>query len=329
MIEKGMIVDPDHLSVRARQQLLDIVEKARYSGIVSSHSWSTPDAIPRIYRLGGVVTPMAGSSKDFVQAWRETKPERDPRFYFGFGWGADMNGFAHQGDPRNGPNPVTYPFKSWDGRMTIDRQRSGQRVYDINADGMAHYGLFPDWVEDLRRQAGDEILQDLGRGAEAYLQMWERAEGVPPTRCQPARGRATRRGLGRVRLAAGSDALLRRAGQPGRRPGRVWTWCVSSAGKRRPGRTVAVLTQAGSTTLVASTSRGQRVRLRGRAVRPGMKAAKARRGTRRFGTGVRARKLGGGRRLVVGVRKGRVRWVGVTTGRTAKGLRAQRRRARL
>jgi hypothetical protein len=57
MIAKKMIVDPDHLSVRARQQLLDIVEDKRYSGIISSHSWSTADSIPRIYRLGGFVTP--------------------------------------------------------------------------------------------------------------------------------------------------------------------------------------------------------------------------------------------------------------------------------
>ena len=79
---------------------------------------------------------------------------RDPRFYYGFGWGADMNGFGSQGGPRNGPNPVTYPFKSFDGKVTIDKQRSGQRVYDINVDGVAHYGLYPDWVEDLRKLAG-------------------------------------------------------------------------------------------------------------------------------------------------------------------------------
>ena len=63
MIAKKMIIDPDHLSVRARQQLLDIVEKERYSGIVSSHSWSTPDSIPRIYRAGGFVTPYAGTPR--------------------------------------------------------------------------------------------------------------------------------------------------------------------------------------------------------------------------------------------------------------------------
>ena len=162
--------------------------------------------------------------------YKETKPQRDPRFYWGIGWGADMNGFAHQGDPRKGGD-VTYPFKSFDGKQTIDKQRSGQRVYDINVDGVAHYGLFPDWVEDLRHIGGQEVVDDLGRGAEAYLQMWERADGVPPTRCQPAKGRATRRGLTRVRIGASAGALLRRAGQP-RTRGRTWTWCTVGQARR-------------------------------------------------------------------------------------------------
>ena len=54
----------------------------------------------------------------------------------------------------------------------------------------------------------------MARGAEAYLQMWERAEGVPPTRCQAARARATRRGIGSSACARPSGSLLRRAGQP-------------------------------------------------------------------------------------------------------------------
>ena len=49
MIDKRMIIDPDHLDVLARKALLTIVEAEEYSGIVSSHSWSTADAYPRIY----------------------------------------------------------------------------------------------------------------------------------------------------------------------------------------------------------------------------------------------------------------------------------------
>ena len=63
--------------------------------------------------------------------------------------------------------------------MTLDQQVSGERVFDLNTDGVAHYGLYPDWVADLRLIAGDEIIRDMGRGAEAYLQMWERTYGVP------------------------------------------------------------------------------------------------------------------------------------------------------
>ncbi len=43
MIAKKMIVDPDHLSVVARKQTMAMIEEQKYSGVVSSHCWSTPD----------------------------------------------------------------------------------------------------------------------------------------------------------------------------------------------------------------------------------------------------------------------------------------------
>ena len=256
LMAKRMIVDPDHLSVRARKGMMSLLEAQRYSGVVSSHSWSTPDVVPRIYKLGGVVTPYAGDSKSFVKKWREEAPRANrKKFYFGFGYGADMNGFGAQGHARNGPNPVTYPFKSWDGKQTIQQQRSGQRVYDINKDGVAHYGLYPDWVEDLRKQAGSQIVKDLARGSEAYLQMWERAEGVRNQACRSARGQFTARGMGRQRLGAGPASVLRRAGQPARRQGRVFRWCVAGKGNRKA-RLAAVFDRKGRVALLASNARG-------------------------------------------------------------------------
>jgi hypothetical protein len=69
-----------------------------------------------------------------------------------------------------------YPFKSYDGRVTFDRQISGERVFDLNVDGVAHYGLYPDYIQDIRMQpGGEEAVQYLFRSAEAYLQMWERS----------------------------------------------------------------------------------------------------------------------------------------------------------
>ena len=92
-------------------------------------------------------------------------------------------GSARREDRAGGPDPVTNPFRSYDGSVAFDRQRSGTRVYDINHDGVAHYGLYPDWIEDARKVAGSEgetLMQAMGRGAEAYLQMWERARASAP-----------------------------------------------------------------------------------------------------------------------------------------------------
>ncbi len=312
MMAKGMIIDPDHMSVLARNAALDRIEAARYSGVVSSHSWSTPDAYPRIYKLGGVVTPIGSSSKSMVEDWKTLKPMRDKRFYFGFGWGADLNGFHSSGGPRgaNAANPVTYPFKSWDGKQTISKLTTGKRTWDINADGVAHYGLYPDWVEDVRKLAGDEIVNDLGRGAEAYLEMWERASGVPAYRPVPARSVFTGSGLFKVRLGATAEALLRSAGQPIKRGPFVWRWSVQKR-LNRGGNVYAVLDNAGVSKLVLSTSEEHRaggINVADRATRV--------RGAKRVASGVFVRRTARAA-YVYGVRKGRVRYVGVTTRATS------------
>ena len=228
IMERGMVFDPDHLSVLARQQSLDVLEQHHYPGVVSSHSWATPDAYPRIYALGGMTTPYAGGSSGFVSVWRERRKYAPPgRACFGIGYGADANGLGGQGGPRGlaTKNPVRYPFTGLGG-VSIAKQVSGQRVYDINVDGVAQYGLYPDWIEDLRQLAGQQIVDDMQCGADAYLQMWERAGGIPGERCRPA---------------AEFDALpprvtvpdvLRRVGQPHRRQGSTFTYCVSGGGTR-------------------------------------------------------------------------------------------------
>ena len=233
IIDREMIFDPDHMSLLGRNQALNLVESKDYSGIFSSHSWSTPNALPRIYELGGVITPSSSEADDFVHEWQHLRQDYSGRQYFGVGYGADQNGFATQPGPRDpaaGP-PVGYPFKSFDGEVTLDRQVSGERAFDINVDGIAHYGLYPDWIEDLRQVGGKQIVRDMGRGAEAYLQMWERAEGIEEVRCDTWRQRfLTARGLPRrIQLGYDPRTVLERAGQPVRRT-RVWRWCANERG---------------------------------------------------------------------------------------------------
>lgn len=235
LAKRHMIFDPDHMSVKARASALDQVDDLGYHGVVSSHSWATPDAYLRIYRQGGFITPYAGDSTGFVEKWRKHIGWADPHYYWGIGYGADMNGLGAQGDPRGAgvPNPVTYPFRGLGG-VTVSKQRAGERVYDINKDGVAQYGLYPDWIEDLTKVAdtqrggdGDKIADDMARGAEAYLQMWERAEGIRPDSC---RNPSLRKSVARVgkllNRGMTTRAVMAAVGQPYQRLGTTYRFCA-------------------------------------------------------------------------------------------------------
>ncbi|HET6166891.1 MAG TPA: hypothetical protein VFE07_08690 [Marmoricola sp.] len=230
MAARNMVFDPDHMSVKARQQSLDLIDQLQYPGVVSSHSWSTPDAYPRIYGEQGFITPYAGDSTGFVAKWQRHLTWANPATYWGFGFGADINGLGAQGDarPDAADNPVTYPFTGLGG-VQVDQQVSGQRVYDINKDGVAHYGLYPDWIEDLRKIAGDDIVEDMARGPEAYLQMWERAYGATPNACtNPSNLRTA--AFFHTNLPAGTgwwDAI-KAVGQPDRRLDKQFTYCTTN-----------------------------------------------------------------------------------------------------
>ena len=52
----------------------------------------------------------------------------------------------------------------------------GQRDWDINLDGLAHYGMLPDFLQDLRNQQVD--VSPLMQSAEAFAQAWEKAVRV-------------------------------------------------------------------------------------------------------------------------------------------------------
>jgi microsomal dipeptidase-like Zn-dependent dipeptidase len=178
MIDKGMIIESDHLSVRGRAQTLSILEARGYSGVIASHSWGDASSRKRIQDLGGFVGPYASTTTEYITEWRDARATRSDAFVFGIGFGTDTNGLGKQAAPRPGANtdhPVTYPFLSVDGATTIHQSTWGRRLWDFNVDGAAHYGLFMDWIEDMTHVAGPEIADDLARGAEAYLQMWERA----------------------------------------------------------------------------------------------------------------------------------------------------------
>jgi len=308
MAQQRFMVELDHMDTKTANAVLGQLEARRYSGVVSSHATNSqlsPQLMPRILGMGGFVSPTSSyTPKEYLDLWALSVAARSDRFYGGGGFGSDMNGLASQPRPGNETgNRISYPFRSLDGRVTFSRERWGRRVFDVNVDGVANYGMYPDWQEQLVQTAGPAVGQDLLRGAEAYLQMWERTTGIAPTQCLPGRTRLTFAGLGVLRLGATAETLLRATGQPSSRPGRSYRYCVQ--GGRRTVR--VVFDRRGRSVLVARTTTA------GARGVPGS-------GRTRLVLGRPAGR--GGARIVRGVRAGRTIWVAAVT---AGGARSPRR----
>jgi hypothetical protein len=308
MMELGWIVNPDHMSQAAVDDTLTLLESRRYSGVISPHGWVDPGNWPRLWKLGGMAFPGHSATDAYVKDWKTYRPRETP-FEFGWGYGADLGGLSHQPDKAK-EGSISYPFKSYDGRVTFDRQTTGERTFDFTKEGVSHYGLYADWLEDLRRVGGKQMADDMWAGAEAYLQMWERASGVEAKRCFFHQDGMKRTGRGPIRLGDDWRAVLRRAGQPQQRD-RAWSWCVKTKENSDGAADVAVLSEAGVVELVGSTAEGRN------ALGVGIgRPARAVRRARRAGGGLLVRRSGD-RAFVWATRRGRVRAVGVTTARLA------------
>ena len=207
LIANGIIFDPDHMSAAGQRAALNLVEdeiipelrasatKNRKApiepGLVSSHSWANDVTYQRVLHLGGHVAPMQSDAASFADRWaqrREWAVEQLPDgIEYGMGYGADTDGFASQPGPRTDPaQPLTYDggFRAPIGDVTLYQQVSGLHPYDITTDGVAHYGLYADWYREIALAAdeqhpelggGAQLTEDMLKGAENYLQMWERA----------------------------------------------------------------------------------------------------------------------------------------------------------
>lgn len=305
MIDRGLMVEVDHMSLKSATRAIELAEAQGYSGVLSSHSWMDPHLRSRVYGLGGFIEPITSGPESFIDEWRQLKAVSDPRYKFGIGFGADANGFHAQPPARGAgkPNAVSYPFKSLDGRMTFDHQVSGQRVYDVNVDGVAQYGLYPDWMEQLRLLAGKPIADDLMSGAEAYLETWERAVGVPDPGCLTPPKRLSRSGFGPLRLGRSPKRILLAAGQPQQRTDHSFRWCSDRAKTRaaRQAGVAIVFDAADRAIFVASTA-----------------AAKPKpQGTKALGHGFFLKRERTGNR-VWSYRKGRLRFTAAVTSQTAK-----------
>jgi microsomal dipeptidase-like Zn-dependent dipeptidase len=174
LIDAHIMIEGDHLAEQTRRDVLDRAEARKYP-LLSSHNGTggpwVPSQLARLQRDGGYVGATLDSAAKFA-----TKVNAYGRAGFtGVGIGSDTGGFNELPAPDKDAK-LAYPFKSFDGRVTFTQQKTGTRAFDLNADGMAHYGLLPDFLANVqRRPGGKAALRRLFRSAEAYLRTWERA----------------------------------------------------------------------------------------------------------------------------------------------------------
>ncbi len=185
LIDHGIMIEIDHTGVIARRRMMDIAQQ-RGVPVFSGHTGEIGPVKDsrRILEVGGIISNLTDEPADvtiqFVQdleaLWIELFGSTNG---LATGHGSDINGIHNQPPPHPdaATDPLNYPFRSFDGRVVFDKQVTGQRVFDLNVDGVAHYGLYPDYFADIqRRPGGEQVMKYLFRSAEAYLQRWERVE---------------------------------------------------------------------------------------------------------------------------------------------------------
>jgi microsomal dipeptidase-like Zn-dependent dipeptidase len=169
LMDRHMLIEADHLSERARESALALARRRGYP-LVSSHTHTgghwTPAQLRRLHAIGGIATARLDTAPALARELVRLRPAA---------LGTDVGGFSSLPGPRADAarRPLRYPFSSTGFRFV--RQRTGRRVYDLNTDGMAHYGLLADLVADMRQQGARAALRSLFGSAEAYLRMWRRA----------------------------------------------------------------------------------------------------------------------------------------------------------
>lgn len=209
MMDRGIIIDVDHMELAMKGEVIDMALARKTNAgepypVTSTHGAQgglTQVDAEKLFKTGGIIYDYKSNGQGYtgaVNKAREAHAKSGTSKFFAVGFGADTNGLGSQAGPRGSDRePIRYPFTlfqgpEWDPTLfagatpiTFDRQRSGERIFDIDKEGQAHYGLIADFVEEVRIEGGRDALNALYLSAERYLQMWEQALRVGPATAQP------------------------------------------------------------------------------------------------------------------------------------------------
>ncbi|MEQ1761786.1 MAG: PxKF domain-containing protein [Pyrinomonadaceae bacterium] len=182
MMKKGMLIDIDHMSERSTVPVFSMATLYDYplnsghngfrnipdSSRVANENGRTDAQVQQIYSLGGMMgLGHGGSSTTFLRNYRYglALSGNQP-----LAIGTDVNGFF----PLPGlPTPAEMVIYG----PSLVRSVTGNKTWDFNIDGMAHYGLLPEFIASTERvgmTAGEKST--FFSSAERFAQMWEKVD---------------------------------------------------------------------------------------------------------------------------------------------------------
>lgn len=185
MMARGMIIDIDHGSQRTVDDIVAhaAAKPGRYP-LVSGHNGLRGDG-PEVHentRTAAQYQAIAASkgvagigfgdstAQQFIDSVRRALRAAPG---LAINLGSDINGFVvmPKDEPCAGATCVQYS-------AAFPKAKMGTKEWDYNQDGVAHIGLFPDFLRKVELLGGRDIVQQLFTGAERVAGMWEQAERV-------------------------------------------------------------------------------------------------------------------------------------------------------
>ena len=186
MMRLGMLIDIDHMSQDAVDQALSLAETVQPGGypLNSGHNnlrgphrpgeAVTERALTATqYQRIGALHGMAGvgSSEQDAEAWLKVYLAVTAALGHGAvaGFGTDTNGLALGMPPRPG-SAVHYT-------SAFPASRDGPKTWNYNEVGVAHYGMLPDFLQDVGSlEGGAAVVSKVMGGTEYFYQTWRKAE---------------------------------------------------------------------------------------------------------------------------------------------------------